>query len=63
LLSYDELPSKGVHYSKPHLWRLAKAGRFPKPIKLSAVRNAWIEEEVDAWIEARLVERDKAGAA
>jgi predicted DNA-binding transcriptional regulator AlpA len=35
LLSIDELKSvKGVVYSKPHLWRLIRAGKFPRPIRL-----------------------------
>ena len=35
LLSVDELKTaKGIHYSKPHLYRLMKAGKFPQPIRL-----------------------------
>jgi hypothetical protein len=33
LLSIDELkPAKGILYSKPHLWRLIKAGSASCPI-------------------------------
>lgn len=37
-------------------------GAFPKPIKISANRVAWLEEDVAAWQAARLAERDKAAA-
>lgn len=62
LLDYDALKNKGVTYSKTQLWRLAKAGTFPKPIKVGAARNAWVESEIDAWIKARMAERDSAAA-
>ena len=48
VLDYDGLKAKGVPYSKPHLWRLVKAGKFPAPIKWGAARNGWIEEEIDS---------------
>ena len=64
LLSMDELkPAKGITYSRPHLFRLIKAGKFPTPLKLGENRNAWVEAEIDAWIEARLAERDAAQKA
>jgi hypothetical protein len=45
LLDYAALHDRGIRYSKPHLWRLWTAGKFPKPIKLSASRNAWLESD------------------
>jgi prophage regulatory protein len=33
---------------------------FPRPIKIGSRSVAWIEEEVDAWIEARRAQRDGA---
>jgi prophage regulatory protein len=59
LLSYDELkPLKGIDYSKVQLWRLEKARKFPKRIALSPNRCAWAEDEVDAWIKAKVAARD-----
>lgn len=37
-------------------------GRFPKPIKLSANRVAWLEDDVAAWQAERLAERDQVAA-
>jgi prophage regulatory protein len=38
------------------LYALIAAGKFPKPIKLSERRAAWIESEVEDWINARIAE-------
>jgi prophage regulatory protein len=34
------------------IYRLARAGEFPKPRKIAARASAWREDEVRAWIEA-----------
>jgi prophage regulatory protein len=61
LLDYDDLAAKGIRYSRCHFWRLIKAGRFPKPVKLGdGARNVWIEMEIDAFIKDRIAERDQA---
>ena len=39
--------------SKPTLWRWVKAGKFPKPVKLSAKTSAWRAEDVRAWMDER----------
>ena len=35
------------------LWRYVKAGKFPKPIKLSERVTAWRSEDIRAWIDAQ----------
>jgi len=45
--------------SRSHLYALAKAGQFPKPVKLSERSSAWVESEVNEWIEDRIAERDQ----
>ena len=47
-----------VGYSPMHIWRLEKAGRFPRRVKLGVNSVAWVESEVTAWCEARIAERD-----
>jgi len=44
--------------SKSHIYLLASQGRFPRPIKLGERSVAWIEEEVETWIENRISQRD-----
>ena len=58
LLSAEELGIEfGLRYSKVQLWKLVRAGLFPAPIKISSNRNAWIRDEIVAWVEARMAER------
>jgi len=61
LISWDELPVP-ARYSKPHLRLLEKHGKFPKRVILSPFRVAWVEDEIKAWIAARIAARDAGGA-
>ena len=36
--------------SRSHLHRLARDGKFPKPIKIGENRSAWLESDVQDWI-------------
>jgi len=47
-----------VGYSPMHIWRLEKAGAFPRRIKLGPNSVGWLAEEIDAWIEAKVAARD-----
>jgi prophage regulatory protein len=59
ILTYEDLrDAKGVPYSKAHLWRLERAGRFPKRVPIGAARHGWIDQEIDDWIQARAAERE-----
>lgn len=42
------------------IYRLLKAGQFPRPVPSGCTTVLFSEEEVDAWIEARKRERDEA---
>lgn len=59
LIPYDALKSKGITLSKCQLWRLERSGKFPKRVPLSPARHAWIEREIDAWIDTKIAERGK----
>jgi prophage regulatory protein len=62
LLPYEKLREKGIPYSKPHLWRLEKAGRFPKRVPIGAGRYAYVESEIDDFIARMIAARDDAAA-
>jgi prophage regulatory protein len=63
LLSPDDLRTvKGIRFSRMHLHRLVKAGKFPAPVKIGANTNSFLEDEVDRWIIARAKERGAAPA-
>lgn len=45
--------------SRSHVYALAQQNFFPKPVKLSERSSAWVESEVLAWINARIVSRNE----
>lgn len=45
--------------SRSHIYALAKKGEFPKPIKLTERSSAWVEAEVQKWIESRIAMRNQ----
>jgi prophage regulatory protein len=56
MISYNQLKKIKFgddFYSRDHLRRKCKAGEFPKPIHISAYRIAWVEAEIDAWLQER----------
>jgi prophage regulatory protein len=60
LIPYAGLAAKGITFSKMHIWRLEKAGQFPRHVQVSAQRVAWVESEIDEWISARIAARPAA---
>ena len=63
ILSLNDLRERGILYSRVHIGRLVKAGRFPAPIKVGQNRIGWIESEIDEWLNAKIAERDAKEAA
>jgi prophage regulatory protein len=59
LLPWPEVERR-VPYTRQHLSRLEKLDLFPKRVQVGGNRVAWLEHEVDAWIEARASERAAA---
>lgn len=52
----EVLPVTGS--SIPTIWRWIRLGKFPRPVKLGENLSGWLEEEVVAWQNARIAERD-----
>lgn len=64
LIPISELNAqKGINYSRPHVYRLMAAGKFPKPLHIGGNRIAFLEAEIDEWIKSKLRERDGAREA
>jgi len=63
LIPYEALKAKCITYSKPHLWRLEKANKFPKRVPIGAGRYGYVEDEIDAYITQKIAERDARSAA
>jgi prophage regulatory protein len=48
--------------SRTALWKAMKTDAFPKPVMLGeGIRKAFLEHEIDAWIDGLAAMRDKAG--
>jgi prophage regulatory protein len=63
LITFARLkPEKGIDYSRDHLRRKCAKKEFPKPIEISDKRIAWVEAEVDAWLDAKRQARDDPSA-
>lgn len=48
---------KGLPWSRMHIDRLEKAGKFPRRVRLSSKTVAWSEDEVDSFMQEKLAER------
>lgn len=53
LLRLAEVKNR-VGYGRASIYRLISAGQFPRPYSLGARAVAWLESDIDAWIEARV---------
>jgi len=41
------------------IYKYISEGKFPRPIKLGARAVAWVETEIDGWIQASIEERNE----
>lgn len=48
---------------KSQIYALINAGAFPPPVKLSERCSAWVESELDEWIESRITASRKEASA
>ena len=62
LLPMNEVLAR-VSISKTQLYRMINAGEFPKPLPIGGHRVAFVEAEVEAWIEQRMKMRDEGVGA
>lgn len=60
LLDWEGLKARGIMLSRTRIYVNMGKGLFPKPIRVSANRIAWLSDEIDRWIEARRAARDEA---
>lgn len=48
-----------VPYSVSHLWRLERAGEFPKRVQIGANRVGWVADEIDQWVAEKIRKRSQ----
>jgi prophage regulatory protein len=55
LVTYAEIKSvTGRLYSRTHIARLIKEGKFPKPVPVNGRSIAWRKSDLTAWTAAKL---------
>ena len=47
-------------YRRTSIYEMVKAGNFPAPVHLGPRAVAWLESEVEAWMQERIDARDQA---
>jgi predicted DNA-binding transcriptional regulator AlpA len=47
----------GIRYTRQHLHRLEASNKFPKRVKIGEHSIAWVESEIDEYLEKRIAER------
>jgi prophage regulatory protein len=57
VLRREQVTAK-IGLERSAIYQRVKLGTFPKPIQLGPKSVGWVEAEVDAWIEERVVARD-----
>jgi prophage regulatory protein len=58
LLRLREVCSR-IGVSRSKLYSMSKAGEFPEPARLGGRTVAWVESEIEAWIDARSADRGR----
>lgn len=61
LIRVNEVVNK-VGKSRPAIYKMIRAREFPGPIPVSSRTVAWLESEVDEWIQSRIDMRDSKTA-
>ncbi len=56
-LRIDEVIDK-VGLSRPTIWRLERAGEFPRRRQLGRNSVGWVEDEIEQWMQSRVVVAD-----
>jgi predicted DNA-binding transcriptional regulator AlpA len=57
LIDKAGLKAKGLDLDDTTIWRKTKSGEFPKHV-IVGNKRAWIESEIDAYIESLVAKRD-----
>jgi hypothetical protein len=61
VLAYDDLREFGINFTPAGIRWLIKEGRFPQSVRLGGHRVVWLRDEVIAWLDGKIAERDRAG--
>ena len=49
--------------SRSTIWRMARAGHLPAPVRITSARIGWRESQIAAWLDARTPRASEAAEA
>jgi predicted DNA-binding transcriptional regulator AlpA len=59
LIYFSQLAQeKGIRWSRVHISRLEKSGRFPARVRVGGNTIGWVEDEIDAFLRRSIEARD-----
>ena len=58
VISWREL-SEMIPFTRQHILRLEKAGRFPRRLQIGARRVGWLATEIEDWLAAKINDRER----
>jgi prophage regulatory protein len=59
---FEELAALGIPFSRVHVDRLQRDGKFPKKIRLGTNTCCYLASEIETWLAARIADRDGTGS-
>lgn len=62
LISFEELRLKGINYTRQHIYKKIADGTFPPQVELGQHRVAFVEEDIDNYIEQCVGDRNDDAA-
>lgn len=57
LIRYDELQERGISFTRQWIKHLEREGKFPRRVPLGPNRVAWVESEIDEYLEQMIARR------
>jgi prophage regulatory protein len=57
LLRYADLKNHNVPFSRPHVDRLEREGRFPRRVRLGPGTVGWWRSEICQWLDEKTAQR------
>lgn len=58
LIDWNGLRARGITLSRPSIYRLMAANKFPKQVKQGERKIAWVASEIDEFINSAIAKRD-----
>ena len=62
IVRYSELKLKGIPWTRMHIARLEREGKFPRHVHLGPSTVGWVEAEIDSFVATAMSARQLEAA-